>query len=217
MPLAAAVDFQLPPAFHFAATFVFALTGALAACRRHYDVVGVFVLAFVAGVGGSLLRDGLFLGVEPPLVLRDWQYIPVILLASIAGATLYERIDRFQFVFGLLDAAGLADYSVIGTQMALSLSLPVPAAVLVGTVNAVGGGLLRDLLAQEEPILFQPSQFYALVAASGAMAFAALRSFTSLPGGVAGILAALWIFALRVAAIRYDWRTVPVRRPDELR
>ena len=213
MPSSAVVSFELPALFHFVATFVFALTGALAACRRHYDVVGVFVLALVAGVGGSLLRDGLFLGVEPPLVLRDWHYIPVILLASIIGATLYERIDRFRVVFNLLDAAGLAAYSVIGTQMALALSLPVPAAVLVGTVNAVGGGLLRDLLAREEPLLFQPSQFYALVSASGALTFAGLRLLTPLPGGISGMLAALLIFGLRLAAIRYDWKTVPVRRP----
>lgn len=206
---------ELPDLFHYVATFVFALTGALSACRRRYDVVGVFVLALVAGVGGSLLRDGLFLGVEPPLVLRDWRYIPVILVASITGATMFERLGRFQVIFNLLDAAGLAAYSVIGTQMALALSLPVPAAVLVGTVNAVGGGLLRDLLAREDPILFQPSQFYALVSATGALAFAVLRLLTPLPGSIAGTLAALLIFALRAAAIRFDWKTVPVRRDSE--
>lgn len=170
------------------------------------------MLAFVAGVGGSLLRDGVFLGIEPPLVMRDWHYIPVVLLASVVGAGLYERLERVTVVFNLLDAAGLAAYSVIGTQMALSLSLPIPAAVLIGTINAVGGGLLRDVLAREQPLLFQPSQFYALVAATGASVFAALRIFTPLPGAVAGTVAAALIFALRVAAIRYDWKTVPVRR-----
>jgi uncharacterized membrane protein YeiH len=136
-----------------------------------------------------------------------------VLLASVVGVALYERLGRFQVVFNLLDAAGLAAYSVIGTQMALALMLPIPAAILIGTINAVGGGLLRDVLAGEEPLLFQPSQFYALVAASGAGVFAALRVFGGVPEGIAGMIAALLIFLLRVAAMRFDWRTVPVRRP----
>jgi uncharacterized membrane protein YeiH len=98
--------------------------------------------------------------------------------------------------------------------MALALMLPIPAAILVGTINAVGGGLLRDVLAREEPLLFQPSQFYSLVAATGAAVFAALHVLTDLSDGLAGTIAALLIFLLRVAVIRFDWRTVPVRRPS---
>lgn len=207
-------DFDLPSLFHYAATFVLALTGALAASRRHYDIVGVFVLAFVTGLGGSLLRDGIFLGIEPPLVMRDWHYVAVVVLASVLGARVYERLDRYGSGFALLDAAGLAAYAVVGTQMSLAQGLAIPAAVLVGTVNAVGGGLLRDVLAREEPLLFQPSQFYALTAAAGATAFAALTLGTSLPGSVSGAIACALIFALRVAAIRFDWRTKPVRRPS---
>jgi uncharacterized membrane protein YeiH len=208
-----APEFALPIAFHFAATFVLALTGALAATRRNYDVVGVFVLAFVTGLGGSLLRDGVFLGVEPPVVMRDWRYMAMVLAATVVGAGIHLRLDRFTLTFNLLDAAGLAAYAVIGTQTALSLGLPMPAAVFIGVVNAVGGGLLRDVLAREEPLLFQPSQFYALVAMLGALLFALLRQ--PLGGGLAGTLASLLIFLLRVLAIRFDWKTRPVRKsPD---
>jgi uncharacterized membrane protein YeiH len=210
---ASAADFALPAAFHFTATFVLALTGALAASRRHYDIVGAFVLALVTGIGGSLLRDGLFLGVEPPLPMRDWRYIAMVVIAAVLGARVSHRLDRYNVTFNLLDAVGLAAYAVVGTQMALAQQLPVLAAVLVGTVSAVGGGLLRDVLAREEPLLFQPSQFYALVAAVGALVFVILQQ-AGLAGGTAGAVACVLIFALRVTVIRYDWRTRPVRPRD---
>lgn len=204
-------DFELPTSFHYTATFVLALTGAVAARRRDYDIVGVFVLAFVAGLGGALLRDGIFLGGEAPLSMRDWHYLPLVLAASLAGALMDGHLDRFDVAFNLLDAVGLAAYAIVGTQMALHDSLPIPAAIFIGTVNAVGGGLLRDVLVREEPILFKPSQFYALVAALGCTAFVLLRLWTPLPGGVSGLLACILIFVLRVLSIRYDWKTSPLR------
>ncbi len=204
-------DFELPALFHYTATFVLALTGAVAGRRRDYDIVGVFVLAFVAGLGGALLRDGILLDNGPPLSMRDWHYLPLVLAASLMGALLYEHLDRFNVVFNLLDAVGLAAYAIVGTQMALHHELPIPAAIFIGTVNAVGGGLLRDVLVREEPLLFKPSQFYALVAAMGSAAFVLLRVFTTLPGGMAGLTAGILIFVLRVLSIRYDWKTSPLR------
>jgi uncharacterized membrane protein YeiH len=206
-------EFELPTVFNYTATFVLALTGALAASRRQYDIVGVFVLAFVTGLGGSLLRDCLFLPGGPPASMRDWHYLPLVFVASFLGSLGYDRLKRFDVIFGLLDAAGLAAYAIVGTQMALKGDLPVPAVIFVGTVNAVGGGLLRDVLVREEPLLFKPSQFYALVAALGATAFVLLRLYTTMPGGLAGFLACGLIFLLRVLAIRYDWKTSPLRFP----
>ena len=206
-------DFELPMVFNYTAVFVFALTGAIAANRRQYDIVGVFVLAFVAGLGGSLLRDGIFLNADTPVAIRDWFYIPLICIASIVGSLLHERLDRFGVVFNLLDAVGLAAYAIVGTQMALRQGLPIPAVIFIGTVNAVGGGLLRDVLVREEPLLFKPSQFYALVAALGATLFVLLRLYTSLSGSLAGMLACTFIFVVRVLTIRYDWKTSPLRLP----
>lgn len=204
-------DFELPSLFNYTATFVLALTGAVAGRRRHYDIVGVFVLAFVAGLGGALLRDGIFIDAGPPLSMRDWPYLPLVLAASLIGGLLYEHLDRFDVVFNLLDAVGLAAYAIVGTQMALHYQLTIPAAIFIGTVNAVGGGLLRDVLVREEPLLFKPSQFYSLVAAVGSTAFVILRLSTALPGSLAGLLAGSLIFVLRVLAIRYDWKTSPLR------
>lgn len=202
---------ELPAWFHLGATFVFAVTGAIAAIRKHYDVVGVFALALVTGVGGALLRDGLFLQQGPPLVLTDWRYLPVIAAACVTGYLFGQRLDRFNLAFTVIDALGLAAYGVIGARMSLAAGLSAPAAVLVGVVNATGGGALRDVLAREEPLMFKPGQFYVLAALAGAGLFVALTTqFKTSPDA-----AAFWglgaTFSLRLLSILYDWRTSPLR------
>lgn len=202
---------ELPAWFHLGATFVFAVTGAIAAIRKHYDVVGVFALALVTGVGGALLRDGLFLQQGPPLVLTDWRYLPVIASACVAGHLFGQRLDRFNLVFSIADALGLAAYGIIGARMSLGAELSAPAAVLVGVVNATGGGALRDVLAREEPLMFKPGQFYVLAALAGTALFVGLRT----QAGVGLEAAAFWgflaTFLLRLLSIFYDWRTSPLR------
>lgn len=205
----------LPAWFHLAATFVFAVTGAIAGIRRQYDVVGVFALALVTGVGGALLRDGLFLQSGPPLVLTDWRYLPVILAGCAAGYLFGRRLDRFNLAFSLIDALGLAAYGVIGARMSLGAGLSAPAAILVGVVNATGGGAVRDILTREEPLMFRAGQFYVLAAFSGTALFVLLvRQF-----GMGLEAAATWgvaaTFLLRVSAIQYDWRTSPLRWEPE--
>ncbi len=204
-----------PTWFHLGATLVFAVTGAIAAIRRHYDVVGVFALALVTGVGGALLRDGLFLQRGPPLVLTDWRYLPVIGAGCAVGYLFGRRMDRFNLVFSTIDALGLAAYGVIGAGLSLAAGLSAPAAVLVGVVNATGGGAVRDILAREEPLMFKAGQFYVLATVAGTALFVALH--TQL--GVGPEAAAVWglgtTFLLRVLAIQYDWRTSPLRWEPE--
>jgi len=181
--------------------------------RRHYDVVGVFSLAFVAGLGGSLLRDGIFLQNGPPLLLRDWHYLGVVILGCLVSYILYDRLDRFRLVFDGFDAVGLAAYALVGTQMALKGGLSSPAAVLVGMVNAVGGGVMRDVLIREEPLLFKPGEFYALAAAGGCTLFVVLTQLFTAPGAAAAVVSSLIILVVRLLTIRYNWRTSPLRVP----
>lgn len=203
--------FELPLWFHFAATFVFAVTGAIAALRRNYDVVGVFCLALVTGLGGGLLRDGLFLQTGPPLLLMDWRYVPTVVAACAFGWWSGRLHERLGLVFDVLDALGLAAYGVIGSQLSLQAGLSAPAAVLVGVVNAAGGGLLRDIIVREEPLIFRAGQFYALAAAAGCTVFVTLVAKLGVSAPVAGTLSVAGTFLFRVAAIQYDWRTSPLR------
>jgi uncharacterized membrane protein YeiH len=203
--------FQIPIAIDLAATFAASLTGALAALRRGYDFVGLFALAFVTGVGGGLIRDGVFLQNGPPAVALDSRYLLVILAACAAGAVIGERVDRFGRLIAVLDAAGLGAYAVVGVEKSLDTGLAVPAAVLVGVINACGGGLLRDVLSREEPLLFKPGQFYTLAALAGAAVFALLVTQLDMRTTPAALVAIGGTFVLRLLAIRFNWTTLPLR------
>jgi uncharacterized membrane protein YeiH len=206
--------FQIPILFDLSATFIFGITGALVALRRGYDIVGLFALAFVTGVGGGLLRDGLFIQQGPPVVTTDSRYIVAILLAGIVGLFFHGWVKRLTRVIALLDALGLGAYAVVGVEKSLTAGLGVAAAVLVGVINAVGGGLLRDLLVRDEPLLLKPGQFYALAAFAGCLLFVLLTAYFRMPAPRAGLVTVAATFIFRVLAIQFNWRTPPLYRPD---
>src|SRR5262245_61598524 len=153
-------QFQLNAWFDLTATFCFGVTGGLIARRKGYDIVGVLALAFATGAGGGLLRDAVFINRETPVVITDPRYLMVIVLASLVSIFSGSQITRLQKVFLIFDALGLGAYAVVGTQKSLYSGLSIPTAMLVGVLNAVGGGLLRDVIARDEPMLFRPSEYY---------------------------------------------------------
>lgn len=204
--------FILPIGIDLAAVFLFALTGAWAAVKRDYDFVGVAALAFVVGVGGGLIRDSVFLQQGAPAVMQDVRYLWAVLAATIAGVLLHPvagRLDRF---IAVVDAAGLGAYAVVGVQKSLSAGISPTGAVLVGLVNAVGGGLIRDVLVRDEPLFFKPGQFYALAALAGCMVFVMLVEFWRLPFEQAAWIGICATFLFRMLAIELNWRTGPVQR-----
>ena len=254
-------EFHLPVAFDLTATFLFAITGTLAGMRRHYDIIGVFVLAFAAALGGGLIRDGIFISVGPPVAITNVYYLQVVTAAVIGTIVIgrivppvrrilsvvptsnddsvlpllkspyttplegresgprsvFERLnleDRlaktYITVLSLVDALGLGIYAVVGAQKSLDHGLPVGAAILVGAVNASGGGLLRDVLTREVPLLFKPGQFYALTAVVGAIVFVFLILVGRFDVQRAALIAIGATFLLRVLAIRFDWRSPPM-------
>ncbi|PAW69093.1 MAG: hypothetical protein B9S34_00170 [Opitutia bacterium Tous-C1TDCM] len=210
-----ATVFTLPVWFDLGAVFAFALTGALAGIRRGYDIVGVFFLALVSSIGGGLIRDGVFIpnGAATPL-LTDARYIQVIVAATITGALFGQHVKRFHRVVALIDALGLGAYAAFGTQKALLAGLSVPAAVLVGVINAAGGGLLRDIIVREEPLVFKPGQFYVLTAVAGAVVFVFLSVHLNLEPTPAAFAAIAFTFAFRVLTIIFNWRTAAVAAPE---
>jgi uncharacterized membrane protein YeiH len=206
--------FRIPIAFDLGATFIFGITGALVALRRGYDIVGLFALAFVTGVGGGLLRDGIFIQQGPPAVTTDGRYIAVVLLAGLVGLFFHSGVKRLTRWIALLDALGLGAYAVVGVEKSLAAGLSIPAAVLVGVINAVGGGLLRDLLVRDEPLLLKPGQFYSLAALAGCLLFVLLTVYFRVPAPRAGLVTVAATFVVRVLAIQFNWSTPPLYRPD---
>jgi uncharacterized membrane protein YeiH len=203
-------DFVLPIEIDLAATFLFGLTGALAAMKRGYDWIGLFALTFVTAVGGGLLRDGIFISQGPPAVTKDSRYIFVVLAAAVLGPMFRSHVIRFNKLIAWLDALGLGAYAVVGIEKSLNAGLSVAAAVLVGVINAVGGSVLRDVLVREEPLLFKPGQFYALAAIAGCLLFVLLSVRLHFETLRAAFITIGATFSFRVLAIRFNWTTRPV-------
>jgi uncharacterized membrane protein YeiH len=208
--------FLLPVWFDLGATFAFGLTGALAAAKRGYDIVGAFFLALACGIGGGLIRDGIFLPhADATPLLTDRRYIEAILLATVAGALYSKHVKRFRRTIAFIDALGLGAYAAFGTQKALQAGLAGPAAVLVGVMNAAGGGLLRDIITRLEPLVFKPGQFYVLTAVAGAVTFLFLSVEAGLSATMAAIIAIVATTLFRVLAIVFNWRTSAIASPQE--
>lgn len=207
--------FQLPVWIDLGATFAFGITGALAAIRRGYDIVGAFFLALATGIGGGLIRDLFLPHADPTPLLTDARYIEAILLATIVGALFGGHVKRFRRTIALIEALGLGAYAAFGTQKALQAGVAGPAAVLVGVMNAAGGGLLRDVLTRAEPLVFKPGQFYVLTAVAGAITFLFLTAQAHLPPTLAAVIAIVVTAVFRVLTIFFNWRTSAIGGPDE--
>lgn len=205
---------QLPIAFDVTATFVSAVAGTLAGVRRGYDYIGVFALAFVTGLGGALLRDGIFLQTGPAAVVRDSRIILAVLAATLVGVAINQLGRRLALVALVFDAVGLGVYAVVGADRSQAAGLGHLGAVLVGAVNAVGGGMLRDVFTREEPVLFKPGQFYGLAAVVTAGAYVALTA--AVPGyeQAAAVVAASTGITVRLLSVRYNWKTRPLYWKD---
>ena len=194
-----------------AGVFAFAVSGALLAVRKHYDVVGLTVLALVTALGGGTLRDVL-LGDIPPQSLASTTYLVVPLVAAalvFVGHDVIERRLRTSVL--VFDAAGLGLFCVTGALKALAFGAPAVAGVLLRAMTATGGGVIRDTLAGEDTVIFRSdSVLYSVPAAFGALAIV-LVSRTAWSIQVASVVVALVVFAWRVAAMRLGWRALRPR------
>lgn len=193
---------QIALAADLLGVFFFAVSGSLLAARKGFDLVGSLLLASLASLGGGVVRD-LIIDV-PPAAFNEPAYLVPPLLATVLVYFVFSGVERVKRVLVLFDAAGLALFCITGTVKALEADLNPVAAVLLGVTTAVGGGLLRDVVANEIPQLFDPRDIYALPALLGAVVVTMLYladAFTP----VTGILAASLVFTLRVLAWRHGW------------
>jgi uncharacterized membrane protein YeiH len=186
-----------------AGTFVFALSGAMSGIKHRLDLFGVLVLAFAAGNAGGLTRDVL-LGATPPPAISDWRYIGVSFAAGLVTFFCFPFIDRLRSSVLVLDAAGLALFAVSGALKALAAGLNPFAAMLLGVLTGVGGGMLRDVLVSEVPAVLR-GELYASAALAGT-AVVVIARLLQLPTPSGAILGAILCFVLRYLAIRRGWR-----------
>lgn len=191
-------------------TFAFGLSGAMVAIRRDLDLLGILVLSAATGVAGGILRD-LFLGDVPPGAIRNMTPLAITSLAAITAFLLGPLIERVNRPVMVLDAAGLGVFAVAGCHKALLFGLHAPGAILLGVMTAVGGGIVRDIMAAELPRVLR-EEVYALAAFAGAGTYAAGLSFGIAPVWAASVAVVL-AFVFRLVSVRMGWRLPRARKP----
>lgn len=179
---------------------VFAVAGSIAAGKKHMDLFGVIVLALATALGGGTLRD-LILGAYPVFWISDTTYILVGSTASVLTFVLARFIKFPGRMLQIADAFGLAVFTVIGAQKAMSLGTPPAISVIMGMMTGVAGGMIRDILSGEIPLVLR-AEIYATASLCGALAFVtAARLFSD--SGPLLFLSVMVTLALRLSAIHW--------------
>jgi uncharacterized membrane protein YeiH len=189
-------------------TSAFAVSGAMAGIRQRLDIFGVLVLSFAASSFGGIGRDVL-IGATPPAALVDWRYLAVALATGLVSFFWSSAIEKFRNPVRMLDAAGLAFFAVSGTQKALAFGLSPVMAALLGMLTGIGGGMVRDVLLAEVPVVLR-SDLYAVAALVGAGVVAG-GSVLHITPVVTTLSGGLICFGLRMMALRRGWH-LPVAK-----
>lgn len=195
-----------------AAVAVFAITGALVAARREMDPIGFVFLGTVTGVGGGTFRD-LVLGIEPVFWIARPEYLWTCIGASLitfwAARLLASRYKALVW----MDAVGLAMFAITGTQKAVAIGAPAVVCVLMGVMTATVGGLIRDIMAGQKPLLFH-REIYATAAIAGSVTYLLAR-VAGLPEPLAAIAGFAVGFGVRALAIAFGLSMPAYKRPDK--
>jgi len=192
-------------------TFAFALSGAVSGVKHRIDLFGVLVLSFVAATAGGIVRDVL-IGAIPPAAIQDWRYITLSLVAGLVTFFWYPLIAKMKSPVQIFDALGLGLFAVSGAGKAIAFHLGPGAAVLMGVLTGIGGGMARDVLISEVPVVFT-AELYAVAALAGAAVVVVGNTVfpSSAPlAAIGGIVCVV----LRLMAIRNRWKLPVAQQPD---
>ena len=201
-------------ALDLAGTFAFGLSGGLVGVRARLDLFGIIVLAGVVGLVGGITRD-ILLGALPPATFSDWRYLAVAGAAGLVAFFVRPALERFSRPVNIFDAAGLSLFCVTGATKALAFDVGAVQAVLLGAITAIGGGMLRDVLVRDIPMVLR-SELYAIPALVGAT-IVVVASTLGNHGPAMATFAAAVCFLIRMVGLRFDLGlpTAPSERHKE--
>lgn len=175
-----------------------AMTGAIAAGRKRMDFFGVIMIACITALGGGSVRDALF-NTHPMTWVAHPQYLLYTSLFAIFTILLAQSLIRVMKVFLILDALGLATFVVVGTEKILSHGYPASVAVISGLITGISGGMLRDILCNDIPLVLR-KELYAVIALAGSVFFISL-DYLQIPHEINVVVTLLCIFVARLLAI----------------
>lgn len=183
-------------------TFVFAMSGVITASERRMDIFGASVIGFVTAVGGGTIRD-ILIGSTPVGWMLNSDYLFVISAGILTALFLHKHISRWYKTMFIFDTVGIGLFTLLGMQKTLTFGLSPTVAVMMGTVSAVFGGVVRDVLVNRVPLIFR-KEVYATACIAGAIFYAIVEPFY--PRNIWTVMLSMAIIiAIRVTAVRRNW------------
>lgn len=183
-------------------TIAFAISGSLTAMQKKLDPFGIFIIAFVTAVGGGTLRD-VMIGRTPVGWMLDLEYVYWIILGFFLSIVFRKKLDRIRRSLLLFDTIGLGVFTLLGIQKGVEVGLSPFICITLGTITACFGGVIRDILCNEIPVIFS-KEIYATICILGGIVYFTLDWF-SVPMAVIYPTTSALIITVRLLAIRYNW------------
>jgi len=184
-------------------TIAFAMSGTLAAIHKKLDPFGVFIIAFVTGVGGGTLRD-ILIDRNPVSWMHDLNYVYAIIGATFFTILIRKKIDYLSTSLFLFDTIGLGIFTIIGTEIGIQQNLHPIISVILGTITATFGGVIRDILCNEIPVIFK-KEIYASACIAGAITFIILNNL-EININTNYIITTLIVISIRLIAVKFKLR-----------
>ncbi|WP_435978880.1 trimeric intracellular cation channel family protein [Psychrobacter sp. DM4] len=185
-----------------------AIAGTLLAQHKGFDIAGCILVSMVNAIGGGTLRD-MALDRHPLFWMTDLNYVIVITMTSLILQMFFHLYHKIDNALKLFDAVGLAAFSVIGFKVALNLGVAPLIAVMMGVWTAILGGLLRDIICNEIPLVLQ-REIYITASVAGSVTYLCLQYF-GVNAGLNEFIMLLVIFFVRMLALRFDWHLPSIR------
>lgn len=185
-------------------TIFFAASGAISGYKKDFDLTGVMLIAFAVGNGGGTMRD-LLIGATPVFWIQQPMYIFLTMLTGLVVFFIAEHFNFSSKAFLIADAIGLGIFVITGSQKALNFGLSPVVAAMMGVLSAVGGGVIRDILSREIPLILQP-EVYATAALAGGVVYVLLHQYVPEGSHIAGLACAATIILIRLGTILWGWK-----------
>src|SRR6218665_963600 len=190
-------------------TMAFAMSGALTAMHKKLDPFGVFIIAFVTAVGGGTLRD-VMIGRTPVGWMQDPTYVYMIVLGFVLTIIFRKRLDKLRTSLALFDTIGLGVFTLIGIQKGIDYNLHPVICIALGTMTACFGGVTRDILCVEIPVIFR-REVYATICIFGGFVFFTLKQL-NLEDDILYLVTSVVIISIRLLAVKYRWSLSPLEK-----
>lgn len=184
-------------------TMAFAMSGVLTAMEKKLDLFGVFIIAFVTALGGGTLRDVL-IGKVPVGWMLNLEYVYMILIGFVLAVVFRKKFDKLRTSLFLFDTIGLGVYTLTGLRKGIEIGLHPIICIALGTITACFGGVIRDILCNEIPVIFR-KEIYATICIFGGMLFFALKTF-QINDEIIYITTVFVVISIRLMAVKYKWQ-----------